>query len=190
MEMKNLFGDLPTLETERLWLRKLTQEDAADMFEYAADSEVSRYLTWEPHKSIEESCAFIQTVLDAYREGQVTDWGIEHKRDRKLIGTCGFIKWVRSRNCAEIGYALSQAYWHRGLMTEAVTGVADLGFRDMGIYRLEAFCAPPNVGSARVLEKLGMHYEGTLRARFFFKGDYHNMQVYSILRPEWSGIDA
>lgn len=71
-------------------------------------------------------------------------------------------------------------------MTETAAAVADLGFRDMGLYRLEAYCAPPNVGSARVLEKLGMQYEGTLRARFFFKGDYRDMRVYNVLRPEWA----
>jgi ribosomal-protein-alanine N-acetyltransferase len=110
---------------------------------------------------------------------------VEHKRDRRLIGTCGFISWDKSRNCAEIAYALSQPYWHRGLMTEAATAVADFGFRTMGIYRLQAYCDPANIGSNRVMEKLGMRYEGTLRAYFLIKGDYRDMKVYSILRSEW-----
>ena len=60
----------------------------------------------------------------------------------------------------------------------------------MGAQRLEAFCEASNVGSARVLEKVGMRYEGTLRADFFVKGAHHDLKVYSILRPEWSGADA
>ena len=60
----------------------------------------------------------------------------------------------------------------------------------MGAQRLEAFCEASIVGSARVLERVGMSYQGTLRAYFFVKGAHHDMKVYSILRPEWSGSDA
>jgi ribosomal-protein-alanine N-acetyltransferase len=181
----NPFYDLPILETERIRLRRLSLDDAADVYEYAQDPEVSRYLTWEPSKSVDDSRAFLETVVEAYRQGKPADWGIEHKTDGRLIGTCGFIKWDQARNCAEIAYALARPYWNRGIVTEAAKAVTDFGFIRMGIYRLEAFCLPANSASARVMEKLGMRYEGTLRAYFLIKGDYRDMQVYSILKPEW-----
>jgi ribosomal-protein-alanine N-acetyltransferase len=186
MKKEGIFSDLADLETERLRLRKMTLVDAPDMFAYASDPEVARYVTWAPHQTLDDSLEFIQSVLLAYDQGQVTSWGVEHKADKKLIGTCGFIRWDTEQNSAEIGYALSRAYWHQGLMTEAASAAVDFAFQQMGVYRLEAFCDPANIGSARVMEKLGMTFEGTLRAFFFAKGRYRDMRVYSILRPEWS----
>lgn len=92
LRVEDVFGDLPVLQTERLRLRRLRLDDAGDMFEYASDPEVSRYTTWEAHKTLEDSRAFLASVIEQYNTFQVAPWGMEHKRDRKLVGTCGFLR--------------------------------------------------------------------------------------------------
>lgn len=123
METKDVFGNLPTLETGRLVLRKVTLGDGRDFFEYASDPEVARYTTWEPHQSIEDSLSFLRLVLERYDNQRVATWGVEHKRDQKFIGTCGFLYWAVPDARAEVAYALSRKYWGQGLMTTDTNGL-------------------------------------------------------------------
>lgn len=80
---------IPRLETERTILRKISIDDAADMFEYCSDDEVSQYTTWYSHQSIEDTKGFIHMIIDKYNKQQLAPWGIEDKATGKLIGTCG-----------------------------------------------------------------------------------------------------
>lgn len=129
------------------------------------------------------------SVMDQYRNHQVAPWGVVHKGNMKLIGTCGFIYWIPDHARAEIGYALSRTYWGEGYMTEAVREVISFGRRTMELNRIEARCRTENTASARVLEKVGMKFEGILRRHIFSKGAYHDMKMYSILRSEVSEAD-
>jgi [ribosomal protein S5]-alanine N-acetyltransferase len=185
IQVGDIFADLPTMETERLLLRKISMDDAEDMFEYARDAEVARYVLWHPHKTIEDSRQFISLVLDEYAKGGVAPWGIEYKADKRFVGTVGFLDWSIPNARIEIGYAISRAYWGQGIMTEAVRAVIDLGFRNMALNRIQAMCLPENVASARVMEKAGMRYEGTLRQYLLIKGEFRDLKMYSILRDEW-----
>jgi ribosomal-protein-alanine N-acetyltransferase len=160
-------------------------EDAKDVFEYASDPEVPKYSVWQPHQSIGDSQKFLDSVIEQYKSHQVTAWGVEHKQDRKLIGTCGFNSWIIEDNRAEIGYALSRQYWGCGYMPEAVREVVAFGFHKMGLNRIEARCQVENTASARVMEKVGMEFEGILREQAFTKGSYKDMKIYSLLKREW-----
>lgn len=183
--IEEIFTDIPTLQTPRLILRKMRLDDAADLFEYASDPEVSTYTTWGPHTSIQDSLEFLTRILSLYEGGQLADWGIEHKSDGKFIGTCGFAEWSPYHSRGEIGYAMSRKYWGQGLMTEAAREIIAFGFTQMQLNRVEARCIVANVGSARVMEKAGMTYEGILREQMYAKGDYHDLKIYSILKREW-----
>src|SRR5687768_4299093 len=183
--IEDIFGDLPTLETERLLLRKMRLDDADDLFEYAADPEVSTYTTWGPHHSIHDSREFLTRIVGLYRNSELSEWGVEHKADAKFIGTCGFVDWSPYHSRAEIGYAMSRKYWGQGLMTEAAVAVIAFGFRNMQLNRVEARCRIDNIGSARVMEKSGMTYEGILREHMYAKGRYDDLKIYSILRRDW-----
>ncbi len=185
MNIEDIFGNLPTLETDRLLLRKVKLEDAQDLFEFASDPEVTRFTTWTTHQSLQDSEDFLRSVLDKYARQTLADWGVVHKADAKLIGSCGFNTWLPPHTRAEVGYALSKQYWGRGLMTEAVQAAIDFGFRTMQLNRIQAVCNVENIASARVMEKVGMTYEGTLREYTFSKGHYSNLKMYSILRKEW-----
>lgn len=184
MEIEDIFTNLPTLETNRLILRKLTLDDAEDMFEYASDPEVPKYTTWSVHKSITDTKNFLEVIIEEYHNHEVSPWGIIHKADQKLIGACGFVNWLIDDDRAEIGYVLSRKYWRQGYMTEAISAVIDFGFRTMQLNRIEARCRIQNLASAKVMEKLGMKFEGILRQQMFCKGKYHDMKMYSILKGE------
>ncbi len=176
--------DLPTLETDRLILRKMTPGDADAMFAYASDPEVTRYVVWDTHRSIEDSRAFLDLTVRGYESGADPTWGIVYKGDHRFIGTCGFASLEPEHACAEIGYVISKEYRGRGLAPEAVRAMISFGFREMGLNRIEARCIAENTASARVMRKAGMTHEGTLRQREFIKGAYRDMELYSILGSE------
>ena len=103
--IEHFFSDLPDLHTERLLLRKLRADDLEDIFEYAVDPQVAEHTTWYAHRSHEDTQTFLSSVLEQYQKHQIAVWGIEHKDDRQLIGTCGHGLPVVQHARAELGYA-------------------------------------------------------------------------------------
>jgi [ribosomal protein S5]-alanine N-acetyltransferase len=188
MEIENIYGNLPTLETERLKLRKITLEDAEDMYFYGSNEVVSKYVTWETHKTLSDTKEFIEFVLNNYENNKVSPWGIEFKENGKLIGTIDFISWNTSHKIAEIGYVISQEYWGKGIVTEAANEVIKFGFNNMDLVRIQARCFVENIGSARVMEKTGMSFEGIIRKGMFVKGKHRDIKMYSILKEEFSSL--
>lgn len=186
MKVSDVFADLPAVETERLLLRKVTLDDAGDMFRYASDPEVTRYMHLEPHRTIEDSRTAIRSAIEDHENGRVRSWGVVHKEDQRLIGTAGFQWWQPDSANANIGYLMSRDYWGRGLMPEAVRAVLRFGFEQMKLNRIEARLNPDNVASARLLEKVGMTHEGTLRDEYYIGGKFSDTGVYAVLRREWS----
>ncbi len=184
MLIEEVYGNLPVLETDRLILRKLRPEDEKDVFDYCSDEEVSKYTTWGAHQTIEDTRAFLNFVFDKYQQNTVAPWGVEDKASGRIIGTTGYMTWDTFNSNAEIGYALSRAYWGKGYMSEAVRSIIDFGFDVMDLVRIEARCLPSNIGSSRVMEKSGMSFEGILRKYILFKGFHEDIKMYSILKDE------
>ncbi len=175
----------PTLETERLVLRAMSLNDAEDMFVYASDPNVARYVTWPAHQSVDDSTGFLRFIEQRYAAGDAYDWGLVLKATGRLVGTCGYVKWNKNHHVGEIGYALGSDYWGRGLVTEATRKVIDFGFTEMQLNRIEAWCKLENLGSERVMQKVGMQFEGVARQKMFVKGSYHDLKQYAILRQDW-----
>ena len=186
-EVREVLKDLPTLETERLILRKMVLNDAEAVFAYASNSEVSRYTLWETHRSIEDSRAFLEFATQKYENGGEPDWGIVYRGNGCLVGACGLVNWEAEHARAEVGFVLSREYWGLGLMSEAVRAMLRFGFERMNLNRIEARCIAENAASARVMEKAGMVYEGTLRQREYIKGAYRDIKLYAILKKGFSG---
>jgi ribosomal-protein-alanine N-acetyltransferase len=186
-EVREVLKDLPTLETERLILRKMVLNDAEAVFAYASNSEVSRYTLWETHRSIEDSRAFLEFATQKYENGGEPDWGIVYRGNGCLVGACGLVNWEAEHARAEVGFVLSRDYWGRGLMSEAVRAILRFGFERMNLNRIEARCIAENAASARVMEKAGMVYEGTLRQREYIKGTYRDIKLYAILKKGFPG---
>ena len=187
VEVREVLKDLPTLETERLILRKMVLNDAEAVFAYASNSEVSRYTLWETHRSIEDSRAFLEFATQKYENGGEPDWGIVYRGNGCLVGACGLVNWEAEHARAEVGFVLSREYWGRGLMSEAVRAILRFGFERMNLNRIEARCIAENAASARVMEKAGMVYEGTLHQREYIKGAYRDIKLYAILKKGFPG---
>jgi [ribosomal protein S5]-alanine N-acetyltransferase len=176
---------LPELRTERLLLRALRDSDAEDVFAYAKQPEVARHTLWDPHRSIQDSYAFLDFVQVQHRSGQAFIWGMVHAGETRVIGTIGLANFVPQHSRAEIGFAIASRYWGQGYTTEAVRAVLRFSFRDLQLNRIEAYCKVENVASARVLEKTGLRFEGVLREREFIKGRFENLKLYAMLRGEY-----
>jgi len=179
-----LLADLPDLETERLLLRKMRPSDAGAMFAYASDPEVTRFVLWETHASIQDSENFLRFAGEGYERGDFGGWGVVLKASGDFVGTCG-MESAPEHSRAELGYVLAREHWGRGLMPEAVRRVIRFCFEQMDLNRVEARCIAENTASARVMEKADMSHEGTLRGREYIKGAYRDMKMYSILRSEY-----
>ena len=184
--MEAFYGYMPTLETPRLRLRKLSMRDAQDIFDYSQDPQVARYVLWEAQTSLSEARSYIRFMLRKYRLGEPASWGIEWKETGRIIGTIGFMWIQRDNAAAEVGYSLSRAYWNRGIMTEALRALLRYGFRSMNLNRIEAQHETENPASGAVMRKCGMQREGTLRQRLLNKGRFVDVELYAILRKDFA----
>lgn len=178
-------GGPPRLETERLVLRALTPDDAAAIFAYSSDPEVARYVAWDAHRSVDDTKAFLDLTMGRYASGDALDWGMVYKGDGRLVGTSGFVGREPEHARAEVGCVLHRVYWGMGLAAEALGAMISFGFERMGLNRIEGRCIAENTASARIMEKAGMAYEGTMRRREFMKGEYRDMKLYAILKDEY-----
>jgi ribosomal-protein-alanine N-acetyltransferase len=181
-----IFQHLPPLETPRLLLRKLMLTDAEDVFVYAADPMVSRYVLWTTHETRSDSIAFVKNMVRKYEQGEACEWALVYKETHTVIGTCGFVGYSQEHACAEVGYALAKHYWRQGIMQEALLAVFQFAFSQLGINRLEARCLVPNVASQKTLERAGMRFEGILRDKLNVKGRFEDVKYYAILRNEFA----
>jgi len=173
---------MPVLNTKRLVLRKVTLQDAKDIYEYAKDPVVSKYTLWSRHRNLTDSLKFVKYITSNYRKGVEENWGIVYKAENKLIGTIGFFNWDEANNKAEIHYALSNKYAGLGLMTEAAKAVIEFGFDKMHLNRIEAKCMLKNFASEKVMQKCGMKYESIMRAGLLVKGRYVDLKTYAVLK--------
>lgn len=189
-DIAELFNEQPTLETERLILRKLRQEDAPDMFEYASDPETVQYVTFEPNKTLEDTRALIERMAATRPGMERLIWAIEHKENSKMLGTVGLHLDSARHARAELAYIINKAYWGRGIVPEAAQRVIQYGFEALQLHRIQALCKPENMASARVMEKVGMSYEGIMREYIFIKGTWWDSKMYAILRQDWEAAGS
>ena len=182
------FMHIPTLETQRLIMRKITPKDTDDMYEYSKDPNVTRYLLWYPHADREYTKAYVKLLQRQYKRGEFFDWGLELKETGKMIGTCGITSVDYQNNSCEIGYVISEKFWNMGYATEAVKRVLRVCFDTFGFRRVEALHMEGNDASGAVMKKCGMKKEGTLRDAIFVKDEYRTVCVWSILLSEYCGM--
>lgn len=174
----------PALETDRLVLRRLRHEDAADLFDYFRRDQVTAYYDLESFRELRQAEDLIQVWNRRYDGQQGIRWGIALKSADRIIGTCGFHNWFKEHYKAEIGYELSPEFWGKGFMTEALQKVIHYGFEAMGLNRIEAFIDPANTRSRKLLERLGFREEGFLRECFYEKGRFVDAVLFSRLKSD------
>jgi [ribosomal protein S5]-alanine N-acetyltransferase len=147
--------------TDRLRLRPPTLADAEQIFvRYGQDPEVSRYMSWIPHRSIEDTVAFLKRIVGDNLEGRSFGFLIFSRPSGELLGSVGG---AIEKHRMQFGYCLARDAWGRGFATEAARAFVAAALKIPDLWRVQAFCDVENCASARVLEKSGLEREGTLR---------------------------
>lgn len=173
--------DRPTLKTARLTLRPFTLDDAPRLQKLAGAREVGLNTLRIPHPYPDGAAEeWISKHDDMFLQGDIA-FAVD---DGQLAGCVGLhIK--RDDDIAEIGYWIGVDSWSRGYATEAAAAVVRYGFEVQGLNKIYAACFSRNPASARVLQKLGMTNEGTLRQQHKKWGQYVDAEFYAILREQW-----
>ena len=176
------------IDTKRLKLREITQEDFQGVHEYASDHETVKYMPFGPNTE-EETREFIKRNMKRQQEEPRTDFGfgIILKNENRFIGACGIHGITEVQ--ASIGYILNRKHWGHGYATEAARSLVDYLFGELGVHRVFASCDPRNTASIRVLEKVGMSLEGRLRENMVIHGEYRDSLIFGILENEWKTTD-
>ena len=178
-------GTLPLI-TDRLILRQFRVEDAEAMYRnWASDPEVTKYLMWPPHSDPSVTEAILTDWVKKYEKPDHYQWAITVKESgSEPIGSIAVVEYEDSVAKMHIGYCIGKAWWHQGIMTEALGAVMNYLFDVVGANRLEARHDPRNPHSGAVMRKCGMKYEGTMR-----QSDRNNQGIcdaayYALLRSE------
>lgn len=140
------------IKTERLVLRPIRESDYNDVFEFASKEEVAKYVSWNTHKSKEDSKALCKMWASQYENSERYHWAIT--MGGKMIGNIEVVKIVN--DCAYLGWQVDSALWNKGIMTEAASAVRDFLFNEVGFSALYATYITENIGSGRVMQKIGM----------------------------------
>ena len=185
-DVYSIFSHMPTLSTERLTLRKMLVGDCYDMNEYARRADVTKYLTWSPHPSVDYTKEYLAYLSHHYELGDFYDWALILKKENKMIGTCGFTRFFFAHDSAEVGYVINPEYRGQGLVPEALMEVLRFGFSQLGLNRIEAKYMVGNEASRRVMEKVGMRFEGVLRDGMKIKERYRDVGVCAILARDFT----
>ena len=175
-----------TLETSRLILRKALPEDADAMFRnWASDGEVTKFLTWPTHTQVEITCEILNIWAKNYKQPDYYQWIIVLKELGEPIGSISVVEKRDDIGEAEIGYCIGKAWWHQGIMTEALTAVMEYLFDQVGMNRIEARHDVNNPHSGAVMKKCGFRYlrSTTYETRY---GTVETTMDYVLYHPERS----
>jgi RimJ/RimL family protein N-acetyltransferase len=177
------------LTTDRLTLREFTENDWPAVLAYQQDPRYLRTYEWT-ERTVPDVQAFVQMFLDNQAAQPRTKFqlAITLKTTGQLIGNCGLRLKSAHALEADIGYELSPEQWGKGYATEAAQAMVNLGFSEFNLHRISAWCLADNVGSVRVLEKVGMKLEGKLRENEYFKNRYWDTLLYAILENDWQNL--
>ena len=166
------------LETERLFLRSITLDDALEIYEYAKNKNVSSEAGFKAHESVEETKSIIETIL--IRDSLA----IIYKENNKLIGTITLQK--KLDDIYEIGYSLAEEYWNKGIMTEAVKELVRYAFKELNAYEIDAGCFVDNYRSEKVLLKNKFKFMGIHEKDFLnYDNKYKDGKRFRLLKTDY-----
>ncbi len=174
------------VETSRLVLRRLRDEDLPALVAYRSAPEVARYQSWSDYDE-KRGRALIEMMRT--RQPGEPGWfqfAIALKDTDALVGDSGFRVDEADPRLAELGFTLCPKHQGRGLATEAVRAVLDYAFTTLGLHRVMAVTDALNTPAAAVLERVGMRREAHFREHVWFKGAWGDEFVYALLGREWA----
>lgn len=154
------------LESEKLILRRFVVDDADAMYRnWTSDDEVTKYLMWPTHPSVDVSRAVLTDWVSSYSDEKYYQWAIVLKENGdEPIGSIAAVHMNEDVSMVHIGYCIGKAWWHKGITSEALKTVMDFFFDRVEVNRIESRHDPRNPNSGKVMAKCGMKYEGTMRS--------------------------
>ena len=172
--------------TQRLILRDFVESDWEAVLAYQQHPLYLRYNEWAS-RTPEDVRGFVQMFLDQQQQNPRIkfQFAVTLKLTGQLIGNCGVRRIAAEAREGDIGYELNPKHWGQGYATEAARAAMRFGFTRMKLERITAWCVADNVGSARVLEKLGMRLKERVRDYQYFKGRWWDRLSYAISYDEW-----
>ncbi len=178
-----------SIKTERLLLRKIKESDYMDVLVYKSNEEVARYVSWSADTNPESAKELCRKWESGYSKEDYYFWAIEF--EEKVIGNIDVVK--QFGDTAIMGWQLDSKYWNKGIMTEAATAVYDYLFNMIGFERIEAAHIDKNIGSGRVMQKLGMQevaYGDSIYSKIGHKNTLHNEKIifYKLTRRDYNEI--
>lgn len=173
--------------TNRLILDKITLNDVDDMYEYAVNENVTRYVSWNVHKNKLETETLIKKFVESYKDLDFYLWKISLKEIDKMIGTID-IRYNEKENFFEIGYCMSEKYWNKGYMTEAVSGIIEFIFSNFEVEEVRAKYVAENIGSGKVMQKNNMKKIYEIEEYEYKKGYIKKANVFSITKKEYMDL--
>ncbi|WP_025819811.1 GNAT family N-acetyltransferase [Shewanella marina] len=180
-------SNFPIIETERLILNEQTIDDSKSILAMFSDNDVTQF--YDLHFSEEnEALALINSDIIRFKESKSVRWAIREKSNNNLIGSCGINRFDESNDVAVIGYELMKNSWGKGFATEAVVKVVEYSFSNQSpklINKIEAYVMLGNTASILLLERIGFQCDGILRQHGKWKGSYHDLKVFSLLRSDF-----
>lgn len=168
------------LETERLWLREITADDAAEAYRLNLDPDVIRYTGDDAFESVEEAQKFLASYPD-YQKNGFGRWAVIRKKDLAFLGWCG-LKYDAKLNETDIGFRFFKTYWNNGYATESASACLRYGFEKLKMTEIVGRAMHENHASIAVLEKIGLKYTGDEIH------DLHPARVFRITREEFLHI--
>ncbi|WP_078553532.1 GNAT family N-acetyltransferase [Bacillus alkalicellulosilyticus] len=176
----------PNIETNRLLLRNVNNEDVDFIFKLFSNERVCEYLyDEEPFKSRNDAIEFVDSYKNPDEKGYNRWVLIKKGANQEPIGTCGLHYWDKTNNIAEIGYDLWHEYWRQGYMKEALVSAIEIGFTHLKLNRINAFVALHNDNSSKLLERVGFQNEGIYRDKHLYRGKYYDHYSFSLLKRDW-----
>ncbi len=176
---------IPTLETERLILRAFKLEDASEFERLIAPKEVTDGTLSFPHPVPEGwGLERINRMFERFESGEHIEFAICARESGELIGGIGLGITARHKR-GGLGYWLGVDFWRQGYATEAASAVLNYGFHTLELHRIEAGHYPRNPASGRVLEKIGMKFEGIMRGDLLKGDQFEDTVMYARLRTDF-----
>jgi len=155
----------PSLRTPRLLLRAPVLEDAAVLFEhYTSKPHIPKFMSWVAHTHVNQTTEFLAQCIAGWNDGSNFEFVIE--LDGETQNPIGMIGMHPQAHGVTLGYVIAEEFWNKGITSEALKALVDWSLTQPDIYRAQAFCDVENPASAKVMQKAGMSYEGTLRRYF------------------------
>lgn len=180
---QEILTSFPVIQTNRLDLIEINQNHLSDLFELFSDENVTKYYNLNTLTKVNEAQKLVDWFQLQFKNKSGLRWGLALKGEQKIIGTIGFNNFTKEHR-ANLGFDLQKKDWNKGYTSEALTAVLEFGFKVLEINRVEAEVMQGNIGSEKVLGKLGFKKEGILRQWMFWEGNHYDMSMFSLLRTE------